>query len=139
MNNLARVMAFVVIAVGVMVGPASADTDDANQPKFIKGKFDVPVSRDDVMKHWTARGYFSPEVELKSQGWSSERPNRVRGEHTHPWNLLFTVVVGRMEFIIEGQRFVVEPGDELFYPAYAVISARNIYDGDSQMLVSYKW
>jgi quercetin dioxygenase-like cupin family protein len=43
-----------------------------------------------------------------------------------------------MEFLIAGQRFVVEPGDELFYPAHVVHSARTLYDGTSQMLESSK-
>jgi len=44
-----------------------------------------------------------------------------------------------MEFIMAGQRFVVEPGDEIFYPAHVVHSARNLYDSTSQMLVGSKW
>ena len=51
-----------------------------------------------------------------------------------PVNIIITVVAGRMEFIIAGRRFVVEPGDELFYPAHVVHSARNLYDGTSQMM-----
>jgi mannose-6-phosphate isomerase-like protein (cupin superfamily) len=43
-----------------------------------------------------------------------------------------------MEFVFGGQRFVVEPGDELFYPAYTVHSARNLYEGTTQMMESYK-
>jgi mannose-6-phosphate isomerase-like protein (cupin superfamily) len=49
-----------------------------------------------------------------------------------------TIVTGRMEFVFGGQRFVVEPGDELFYPAYTVHSARNLYEGTTQMMESYK-
>jgi hypothetical protein len=43
-----------------------------------------------------------------------------------------------MEFVIAGQHFVVGLGDELFYPAQAVHSARNLYDGTSQMMTSFK-
>jgi len=39
-----------------------------------------------------------------------------------------------MGCIIADQRFVIEPGDELFYPAHVVHSARNLYDGTSQTM-----
>jgi len=43
-----------------------------------------------------------------------------------------------MEFLIAGQRFVVEPGDEFFYPAHAVHSAQNLYEGISEVMSSSK-
>jgi quercetin dioxygenase-like cupin family protein len=46
------------------------------------------------------------------------------------------ILAGRMEYIIDGQRFVLEPGDELFYPANATQTARNLSDGVSKMLVA---
>ena len=76
---------------------------------------------------WTARGYSHPEVKPYAPGWS-------KGEHTHPVHILITVVAGRMGCIIADQRFVIEPGDELFYPAHVVHSARNLYDGTSQTM-----
>lgn len=71
-NRLARVMAFAVVAVGV-VGPAFAATRNGNQPKFIKGKYDVPVSRDEVKQDWVARGYFSPRVASYGRCNNSDR------------------------------------------------------------------
>jgi hypothetical protein len=41
-----------------------------------------------------------------------------------------------MEFTFAGQRFVLEPGDELFYAANTAHSAQNIYDGTTQMMSS---
>jgi len=79
----------------------------------------------------SSRGYCHPEVKPYAQGWS-------KGEHTPPVHIIITVVAGRMEFIMASQRFVVEPGDELFYPAHVVHSARNLYDGTSQMMESAK-
>jgi hypothetical protein len=43
-----------------------------------------------------------------------------------------------MELLMAGQRFVVEPGDDLLYPAHMVHSARNLYDGTSQMMEGSK-
>lgn len=131
MNTCAQVVVCVAIAVSMTGGLVLADSHGSNQPTFTKGKFAVPISRDDVTADWTARGYSKPEVKPYPQGWS-------KGEHTHPVHILITVVVGRTEFIIAGQRFVVEPGDELFYPVHAVHSARNLYDGTSQMMTSSK-
>ena len=131
MHTCAQVVVCVVLAVSVMGGPVLADSHGSNQATFTKGKFAVPISRDDVTADWTARDYSKPEVKPYAQGWS-------KGEHTHPEHIIITVVAGRMEFIMAGQRFVVEPGDELFYPAHAVHSARNLYDGTSQMMSSFK-
>lgn len=131
MSKYSGVVGCVVMVVGVMAGAAFADSDRRNQPTFIKAKFDAPVSYNDVKEDWTERGYSIPEVQPYAKGWS-------RGEHTHEMHVLLTVVVGRMEFIISGQHFVVEPGDELLYPAYAVMSGRNVYDGTSKMMESLK-
>jgi quercetin dioxygenase-like cupin family protein len=49
-----------------------------------------------------------------------------------------TVVAGRMELLMAGQRFVVEPGDEIAYAAHTVHAARNLYEGTSQMMESVK-
>jgi mannose-6-phosphate isomerase-like protein (cupin superfamily) len=131
MNIGVYVVVCVVLAANVMVGPVLADAQEGNPPTFTKGKFSVPVNRDAVTADWTARGYSHPEVKPYAQGWS-------RGDHTHPVHLVITIVAGRMEFLMAGERFVVEPGDELSYPAHTVHSARNLYDGTSQMMESSK-
>ena len=131
MKKMPHAVVVAVMAVSVIVGPGLADPDVDNRPTFTKGKFAVPISRDDVTADWMARGYSKPEVKPYAPEWS-------RGEHTHPVDIIITVVVGQMEFIIAGQRFVVEPGDEIFYPAHVVHSARNLYDGTSQMMSSFK-
>jgi len=101
------------------------------QATFIKAKFAVPISPETVEADWTTLGYSKPKVESYAQGWS-------RGEHTHPVHLIMTIVAGRMEFVFGEERYVVEPGDEIFYAANMVHSARNLYDGTTQMMESYK-
>ena len=101
------------------------------QATFTKGKFAVPISPEAVEADWTALGYSKPKVESYAQGWS-------RGEHTHPVHLIMTIVAGRMEFVFGEERYVVEPGDEIFYAANTVHSARNLYDGTTQMMEGYK-
>ena len=108
-----------------------ATADDEKQATFIKAKFAVPVNNDVVEADWTARGYSKPKIESYARGWS-------KAEHTHPVNLIMTIVAGRMEFVFGRERFVVEPGDEIFYAAHTVHSARNLYDGTTQMMEGYK-
>jgi mannose-6-phosphate isomerase-like protein (cupin superfamily) len=131
MNICAHVVVCVVLVVSVMFGPVLADAQESNPPTFTKGKFALPVNRDAVTADWTARGYSHLAVKPYAQGWS-------KGDHTHPVHLVITVVAGRVEFLMAGQRFVVEPGDELFYPAHTVHSARTLYDGTSQMMEGSK-
>ena len=126
------VVAGVVMAACLTMEPALAGTDDQEPPPtFTKGKFAIPICREAVEADWTARGYSNPKMESYVQGWS-------RGEHTHPVNLIMTIVTGRMEFVFGTQRFVVEPGDEIFYAAHTVHSARNLYDGTTQMMEGSK-
>ena len=132
MNKFLHVVVAMVMAASAMVGrPVFADSDGENQPKFTKGKFAVPISYEDVKKDWTDRGYSNPKIAPYPEGW-------FRGEHTHPVSLVMTLVSGRMELIFAGQRFVIAPGDELLYPAHTVHSARNIFEGTTQMMESYK-
>ena len=122
------VSVFITISVIRLV---VAGANDEEQATYTKGKFAVPISDEVVEADWTARGYAKPKIESYAQGWS-------RGEHTHPVNLIMTIVTGRMEFVFGTQRFVVEPGDEIFYAAHTVHSARNLYDGTTQMMEGAK-
>jgi hypothetical protein len=131
MNVCTRVVVYVALVISVMVGPGVAETQESHPPTFTKGKFAVPVNRDAVTVDWTARGYSHPVVKPYAPGWS-------KGEHTHPVHLVITVVAGRMEFLMAGQRFVVEPGDELSYPAHIVHAAKNLDAGTSEMMESSK-
>src|SRR5262249_39426503 len=124
-----RAMGFALLAARAHVAAAASEGEIA--PTFTKGKFAVPVNQENVKKDWVARGYSNPQTQSYSQGWS-------RGEHTHPVSLIMTLLTGRMEFTFTGQRFVLEPGDELFYAANTVHSAKNTYNGTTQMMSSYK-
>jgi len=130
MNTATRLAVSIAIAISLLASLASK-ADDGRQPALIKGKFAVPISQKDVEADWTARGHSAPKMESYPRGWS-------RGEHTHPVSLIMTLASGRMEFVFSGQRLILEPGDELFYPAQTEHAARNTYDGPTQMLESYK-
>jgi mannose-6-phosphate isomerase-like protein (cupin superfamily) len=120
-----------VMVVSLTIAPAAADSDVGKEPTFTKGKFAVPISHENVKQDWAARGYSNPRIRSYPQGWS-------RGEHTHPVSLIMTLLTGRMEFTFGAQHFVLEPGDELSYPANTVHSAKNISDSVTQMMSSYK-
>ena len=129
MKRLSQVLVAVIttiIATWIVVVAA-----EERPATFTKGKFVVPIGRDVVEQDWTARGYSDPKIQDYPQGWA-------RAEHTHPVSLIMTIVTGRMEFVFGDQHFVVEPGDELFYPAGTVHSARNLYDGPTRMMESHQ-
>ena len=136
MKKMPHAVVVAVMAVSVIVGPGLADPDVDNRPTLTKGKFEVPMNQEPINQEpikddWTARGYSTPKVTAYPAGWS-------RGEHTHRVSLIMTLVAGRMEFIFAGHRVVVEPGDELLYPAHTVHAARNIHDGTTEMMESHK-
>ena len=131
MNKILHAVVGVGMAVSVIVGPGWADPDADHRPTFTKRKFAVPINQEHIKEDWAARGYSTPKVTPYPAGWS-------RGEHTHGVSLIMTLVTGRMEFIFAGERFVIAPGDELLYSAHTVHSARNIFDGTTQMMESYK-
>ena len=129
-----------ILVVFFMPGPASiAGTEDAGEPHFVKGKFELPLNTDTIGEQWKVLGYFRCEYDGKEKGWTSERSERHKGEHTHPWYILFAGKSGKIQFIIQGQRFVLEPGDELYYPKNAVIAARNLHDGRSEWFNCWKY
>ena len=131
MNVPVRLAISLMAIIAALALPLVAQAQDESRPTFVKGKFEVPLDHETVKKEWKELGYSSCQNEGKEKGWTSERPERHKGEHTHIWHALFAGLGGKMEFIIDDQRFVLEAGDELYYPKGAVIAARNLYDGRS--------
>ncbi len=132
MKIAARLLIVLALVLAMPWPRGVAGTQHETAPHFVKSKFELPLEVDEIKKEWEALGYSRCEFEGKEKGWSSERPERHKGEHTHPSYILFAGIDGKMDFIINDQRFVLEPGDELFYPKDAVIAARNLYDGRSR-------
>ena len=131
-------MACLLLVLGTSSQSLVAGNQDGAEPYLVKGKFELPLKTDAIREQWEALGYSQCEYDGKEKGWSSERPGRHKGEHTHPWYVLFAGKSGKMEFIIQGRRFVLEPGDELYYPKFAVTAARNLYDGRSEWFDCWK-
>jgi len=96
---------------------------------LVRGKFPTPVDRSAVSENWRRRGY--------SCGLFVDPPGRCWEDFVHATNELVTVVDGRLEMEIAGTMLQVEPGDEVFIPARAVHSVRNIHTGTSRWLYGY--
>ena len=139
MNMSVRHMVSLALFVGILSSSPLARAQDETRPTFVKGKFDVPLDHEVVKQHWKGLGYSVCEFDGKEKGWTSERPERHKGEHTHPWYAMFAGIAGEMEFTISGRRFVLEPGDELYYPKDAVMAARNLHDGRSDWFACWKY
>jgi mannose-6-phosphate isomerase-like protein (cupin superfamily) len=131
-----------MLAGGLLAAPLAAEAqkaagylpvaaDEEPLATFTKDKFALPLNQEIVRADWTARGYSDPKAQYYAQGWT-------KGEHSHPVSLIMTIVAGGMEFVFGTHHFVIDPGDELFYPAYTVHAARNLYGGTTQMMESYR-
>jgi mannose-6-phosphate isomerase-like protein (cupin superfamily) len=128
MTHLIRnLVLFPFVSVLLMMA-AIVEAPAGDAPVLVTGKFETPVDLDSVVADWKARGYSDWVSSWKEKGWSTDR--------TYSRNCLRTVLTGRVEYIIDGQRFVLEPGDELFYPANATQTARNLSDSVSKMLIA---
>ncbi len=97
---------------------------------FVKGQFKAPISQEAIIANWKARGFSNLSFSVKPKGWSRSS--------SYAYNCLRTVLSGRVEYVIDGKRYVAEPGDEIAYPAYAEQTVTNLHDGDSVVLVATK-
>ena len=94
-----------------------------------KKKFDLPIDRAAVSADWQARGFSCDLfVDPPGQCWEG---------FVHTTDELVIVVEGRLEMEVDGEVAVMEPGDEVFIPARAVHSVRNIHSGTSRWLYGY--
>ena len=144
MKNPIGFLAFLLLVLGTPSQTLVAGNQDGTEPYLVKGQFELSLTTDEIREQWTVWAFSKlfPKVGHlifggcqfvgKDKGWTSDQPERHKGEHSHPQYALFAGKMGKMEFIIQGQRFVLEPGDELYYPKDAVIAAKNLHDGRSE-------
>ncbi len=130
MNVPVRLMLSLMAIIAALALPLVVHAQ--SHPTFVEGKFVVPLDREVVKQEWKRLGYSGCQYEGKGNGWT-------KGEHTHAWYILFAGKAGKMEFIINDRRFVLEPGDELFYPKDAVIAASNLHNGRSEWFACLKY
>lgn len=97
--------------------------------KILPGRFATPLRHDAVAADWAAGGYSCHEF--------NDPPGQAWNDFVHDCNEVVTVVEGRLELIVERERFVVEAGDEAFIPIGARHSVRNLADGHTRWLFGY--
>lgn len=132
MRNPAGFLAIFLTAFGLLSQPFAAEEQNGNEPYLAANKFELPLNIDAVRNRWKSLGYHRCQIDGREKGWSND-------EHTHPWHMLFAGKMGRMEFTIRGQRFVLKPGDELYYPSFAAIMAKNLHNSRSEWFACWKY
>lgn len=89
----------------------------------------VEVDQAKVKSDWAARGF---DCRL----WTDAPGARWEG-FVHATDEVVIVLDGRMEFEVAGEVHHPQPGEELFIPAGAIHSARNIGQTTAQWLFGY--
>ena len=92
-------------------------------------KFAAPVDPRAVAASWKARGYSCHNF--------TDPPGREWNGFVHATNELLTVVEGRLELTMAGEKLQVGPGDEAFIPRDAVHSVKNVNGGTTRWLFGY--
>jgi quercetin dioxygenase-like cupin family protein len=88
------------------------------------------VDRSHIAEDWSRRGYSCGEfIDPPGQRWE---------DFTHDVDELLMVMGGRMELEIEGKVIHPQIGEEVFIPARALHSVRNIGDTTARWLYGYK-
>jgi len=88
------------------------------------------INRHQIAEDWSSRG-FSCELWTDSPGQRWE-------DFTHATDEVVIVLEGTMEFEVEGLIHRPAPGEELFIPAGAVHSARNVGQTTAHWLFGYR-
>jgi mannose-6-phosphate isomerase-like protein (cupin superfamily) len=84
------------------------------------------VKTKEVLKNWKKRG-------LSCYTWVNTPAQRWE-DLVHTTDEVVMVLEGKMEFEVEGEIFHLNIGEELFIPAHAIHSARNIGDVTARCL-----
>ena len=94
-----------------------------------RARFPVPVKQAAVAESGRERGYSCHDF--------TDPPGREWNDFVHATNELVTVLEGRLELTLGGDRVVVGPGDEVFIPREVRHSVKNINGGTTRWLFGY--
>ena len=94
------------------------------------GREPVDVDRSTIERSWRERGF--------SCGLWVDPPGQVWADYVHDVDELVVVVDGDVEFEIDGEVHRPAPGQELFIPAHARHTVRNLGPGESRWLYGYR-
>ncbi len=98
-------------------------------PSLEPARFGVPVDARAVCEDWRARGFSCDPF--------TDPPGRSWRDYVHDLDELVTVLEGRLEVEMNGETWVLAPGDELFIPRGMVHSVTNIHSGTTRWLYGY--
>lgn len=90
----------------------------------------MSVDREAVARNWRERGF--------SCGLWVDPPGQVWEDYVHDVDELVMVVDGDVELEIDGKVYRPAPGEELFIPAHARHSVRNLGVATSRWLYGYR-
>lgn len=90
----------------------------------------MSVDREAVARNWRERGF--------SCGLWVDPPGQIWEDYVHDVDELVMVVEGDVEFEIDGKAYRPAPGEELFIPAHARHSVRNLGSSTSRWLYGYR-
>ncbi len=91
--------------------------------------FQSPIDQETVGKLWNDRGFNCHlYVDKPGQEWN---------DFFHNTNELVTVIHGRLQLTVGKEEITLNVGDELFIPARACHSVKNIFDSETQWLFGY--
>lgn len=91
----------------------------------------MSIDRQQVQREWEARG-FSCDL------WT-DPPGQQWENFVHSVDELLTVIQGMLEVEVDGRTWRPEHGQEVFIPAHAVHSVRNVGTTQAQWLYGYKF
>lgn len=83
----------------------------------------------EIKEDWESRGF--------SFGVWDDPPGQRWENFTHPVDELFMLAHGKVEIEIDGKKHQATIGEEIYIPAGAVHSVRNIGESDSQWFYGY--
>ncbi|HDN25552.1 MAG TPA: cupin domain-containing protein [Thioploca sp.] len=96
---------------------------------LVHHKFSAPVESAIVATDWKARGY--------SCDLFTDPPGREWNDFVHNCDEVVTVLDGQLEMTVEGQHFILEPGDEVFIPRHVLHCVKNLHHATTHWLYGY--
>jgi len=127
MTRLLKYRFLVLFFSAFLISTTAHQASAGDLPLLTKSKYSLPIDLQEVYQSWSSRGYSTRSTSYRLEGWSSTDPVA---------NNCFRVVLeGRVEYIIDGISYVVEPGDEFFYPANMEQTSKNLHDGTTTVLI----
>jgi mannose-6-phosphate isomerase-like protein (cupin superfamily) len=96
---------------------------------LVPNRYATPVDKSRVEAEWNERGF--------SCDWMMDSTRREWRDCIHGADALLVVVDGELEVVVNGQKWVVHPGDEMLVPRGAVHHLKNLSPVTSRWLYGF--